>query len=49
MTPKEREETISFLALYENVSELVYKNHTDQQLQDRLEFLFGGDKDDKNN
>lgn len=47
MTPKEREETISFLALYENVSELVYKNYTDQQLQDRLEFLFGGDNNDK--
>lgn len=47
MTDKERSTIIAQLAFTENVSELVYKNYTDQQLQDRLKFLFGGDDDDK--
>lgn len=49
MTPKERSTIIAQLAFAEGVSESVYDKYTDQQLQDRLEFLFGGDNNDKNN
>lgn len=41
MTDKERDKTIAFLAFSEGVSESVYKDYTDKQLQERLEYLFG--------
>ena len=47
MTPEERSTIIAQLAFSEGVSESVYDKYTAQDLQDRLEFLFGGEKDDK--
>ena len=43
----ERSTIIAQLAFTEGVNESVYKDYTDKKLQDRLEFLFGGDNDDK--
>lgn len=43
----ERETIIAQLAFTEGVNESVYDKYTDQDLQDRLEFLFGGDNNDK--
>ncbi len=41
MTLKERETIIAQLALAEGVNESVYDKYTDQQLLDRLDYLFG--------
>lgn len=41
MTEKERSTIIAQLAFTENVNESVYENHSDEELLERLEFLFG--------
>lgn len=41
MTKEERETIIAQLAFAEGVNESVYKNYSDEQLQDRLKQLFG--------
>jgi len=46
MTPEERSTIIAQLAFSEGVSESVYKDYTDKELQERLEYLFGSDDDD---
>lgn len=43
MTEKERSIIIAQLAFSEGVSESVFENNTDQELLDRLEYLFGGE------
>ncbi|WP_281417532.1 hypothetical protein [Lentibacillus saliphilus] len=41
MRQEERQSIIAQLALAEGVKESVFKNYTDEQLQERLKVLFG--------
>jgi len=41
MTKEERETIIAQLAFSEGVKESVYKDYTDKELEERLEYLFG--------
>lgn len=42
MTKEERLTIVAQLSFVESVNESVYEKYTDQELLDRLEFLFGG-------
>lgn len=44
MTEKERSTIIAQLAFSEGVKESVYKDYTNEELQERLEYLFGNKK-----